>query len=100
MSDINFIKKYEKADADKKIDLICKHYHNFVKIIDGYAEGLCYVIYNDKISNHKSDIHELGIRVQKSGLHSDETADTAISNFGAKGGDVVRRNDMGHRPAM
>ena len=25
MSEINFIKKYEKADADKKIDLICNH---------------------------------------------------------------------------
>ena len=84
MSEINFIKKYEKADAAKKIDLICKHYHNFVKIIDGYAEGLCYVIYNDRISKHKSDIYELGVRVQTSGMHSDVTADTAISKVEIK----------------
>ncbi len=79
MSDINFVKVYEKADADKKVDLICRYYHNFIKIIDGCTDGLCYVIFNDKIKNRKSDISELGVRVQNSGRHSDSTADVAIS---------------------
>ena len=40
---------------------------------------LCYVIFNDKIKKRKSDISELGVRVQNSGRHSDSTADVAIS---------------------
>ena len=79
MPEVNFIKVYESADADKKIDLICKHYHNFTRIIDGYTNGLCYLIYTDKIKNRKSDVSELGVRVQNFGRYSDCTSDEATS---------------------
>ena len=42
------IKNYAKADAAGKVDIICKNYSNFIGIVDGYTEGLCYMIENEK----------------------------------------------------
>ena len=76
----SIIKNYAKADAAGKVDIICKNYSNFIGIVDGYTEGLCYMIENEKAYNRKQSRGDLGVRVQTSGVHSDITADAAISN--------------------
>jgi hypothetical protein len=99
----SIIKNYAKADAAGKVDIICKNYSNFIGIVDGYTEGLCYMIENEKAYNRKQSRGDLGIRVQTSGMHSDITADTAISNVITKdaiiacdfSGDVLEGVDRG-----
>ena len=76
----SIIKNYAKADAAGKVDIICKNYPNFIGIVEGYTEGLCYMIENEKAYNRKQSRGDLGVRVQTSGMYSDITADTAISN--------------------
>lgn len=75
----SIIKNYAKADAAGKVDIICKNYSNFIGIVDGYTEGLCYMIENEKAYNRKQSRGDLGVRVQTSGMYSDITADTAIN---------------------
>ena len=43
-------------------------------------EGLRYMIESEKAYNRKKNHGDLGVRVQTSGIHSDITAETAISN--------------------
>ena len=76
----SIIENYVKADATGKVDIICKNYSNFIGIVDGYTEGLRYMIESEKAFNRKQNRGDLGVRVQTSGIHSDITADTAISN--------------------
>ena len=76
----SIIKNYEKADAAGKVDIICKNYSNFIGIVDGYTEGLRYMIESEKAYNRRRNHGDPGVRVQASGIHSDITADTAISN--------------------
>ena len=99
----SIIKNYAKADAAGKVDIICKNYSNFIGIVDGYTEGLCYMIENEKAYNRKQSRGDLGVRVQTSGMHSDITADTAINNVITKeaiiacdfSGDVLEGVDRG-----
>lgn len=49
-------------------------------IVDGYTDGLRYMIEAEKDSNSRNDIAELGVRVQTGGMTSDPTAKHAIRN--------------------
>ena len=77
----SIIEIYARADAAGRVDIICKNYSNFIGIVDGYTEGLRYMIESEKAYNRKKNHGDLGVRVQTSGIHSDITADTAISAF-------------------
>lgn len=100
---VNMLKKYEKADAAKRVDIICSNYPNFIGIIDSYTEGLKYMIQNEKEYNKKSQYGDLGVRVQVSGLCSDKTGDTAIENVMMEeaikacdfSGDILKGTDRG-----
>lgn len=76
----SIVKNCEKVDAAGKADIICKNYSNFLGIVDGYTEGLRYMIENEKAYNRSQGHGDLGIRVQISGLYGDITADSAINN--------------------
>ena len=76
----NILNTYAKADSAKKVDIIIRNYPNFLGIVDGYTEGLRYMIENEKAFNRKKNSGDLGVRVQTSGNHSDITANSAISN--------------------
>ena len=76
----SIIKIYINADPAKKVDIICKHYPNFIGIVDSYTEGLRYMIENEKSYNQKASIGDLGIRVQSIGHYTDTTGDTAVNN--------------------
>ena len=80
----NFIEEYKKADAAEKVEIICKNYPNFIGIIDGQTEGLCYMILNERLFHHGNSQNELGVRVQTSGLNNDVTANAAINNVVTK----------------
>ena len=74
MDDRNFIRKYVKADSKQKVDIIFRHYSDFMGIIDGYTEGLRYMIECEKDYNHRAAKGDLGVRVQSGGSISDPTA--------------------------
>ena len=57
----SIITKYDEADSSGKVDLICRYYPNFLGIVDGYTEGLCYVIENEKSYNRKASRGDLGV---------------------------------------
>lgn len=78
MDDRNFIRKYVKADSKQKVDIIFRHYSDFMGIIDGYTEGLRYMIECEKDYNHRAAKGDLGVRVQSGGSISDPTAVAAI----------------------
>lgn len=92
MARASIIEKYANADAAKKVDIICKNYPNFIGIVEGYTEGLCYMIENEKAYNRTQAKGDPGVRVQSSGMHSDITANMAIGNVITK--DAIRTCDF------
>ena len=80
MAGQNLIKKYVDATAEKRVEIIIKNYSNFIGIVEGYTEGIRYMIECEKESNSRRDTGDLGVRVQTSGSTSDPTAKKAIRN--------------------
>lgn len=80
MAEKNLIKIYVNATSAKRVDIIIRHYTDFMGIVDGYTEGLRYMIECEKESNSRQDIGNLGVRVQAGGMTSDPTAKKAIRN--------------------
>ena len=74
MAETNIIKIYMNATPAKRVNIIIKHYTDFIGIVDGYINGLFYRIENEKESYRRREIGELGVRVQNGGMHSDPTA--------------------------
>lgn len=48
MTEKNMIKIYVDASSAKRVDIIIKHYTDFMGIVDGYTEGLRYMIECEK----------------------------------------------------
>ena len=80
MTEKNLIKIYVDASSAKRVDIIIKHYTDFIGIVDGYTEGLRYMIECEKESNSHKEIGDLGVRVKTSGSTNDPTAKKAIRN--------------------
>lgn len=80
MAEKNLIKIYVDASSAKRVDIIIKHYTDFMGIVDGYTEGLRYMIECEKESNRQRVMGDLGVRVQTGAAISDPTAETAIRN--------------------
>lgn len=80
MAEKNMIKEYIGSSADKRVDIIMKNYTRFMGIVDGYIDGLRYMIEAEKDSNSRQNIGELGVRVQTGGMTSDPTAKHTIRN--------------------
>lgn len=73
MAEKNLIKIYVDASSAKRVDIIIKHYTDFLGIVDGYTEGLRYMIECEKESNSHRALGDLGVRVQTGGTTSDPT---------------------------
>ena len=52
------------------MDIIIRYDTDFMRIVDGYTEGLRYMIECEKESNSRQDIGDLGVRVQTGGMNS------------------------------
>ena len=74
MSEKNLFRIYVGASSEKRVDIIIKHYTDFMGIVDGYIEGLRYMIECEKDSNSHREMGELGVRVQTGGITGDPTA--------------------------
>ena len=74
MAGNDIIKLYMNATSSKRVNIIIKHYTDFMGVVDGYINGLFYRIESEKESYKRQSMGELGIRVQNSGIHSDPTA--------------------------
>ena len=64
----SIIEIYARVDAAGRVDIICKNYSNFIGIVDGYTDGLRYMIESEKAYNRKKNHGDLGVRVQTSGI--------------------------------
>ena len=80
MSEKNLFRIYVGASSEKRVDIIIKHYTDFMGIVDGYIEGLRYMIECEKDSNSHREMGELGVRVHTGGITGDPTAKRAIRN--------------------
>ena len=50
MTEKNLIRVYTGATSEKRIDIIIKNYTKFIGIVDGYTDGLRYMIECEKES--------------------------------------------------
>ncbi len=48
MTEKNLIRVYTGATSEKRIDIIIKNYTKFIGIVDGYTDGLRYMIECEK----------------------------------------------------
>ncbi len=71
MTEKNLIRVYTGATSEKRIDIIIKNYTKFIGIVDGYTDGLRYMIECEKESSHRQSAGDLGVRVQTGGMTSD-----------------------------
>ena len=81
MAEKNLIKVYVNASSSKRVNLIIKNYNDFMGIVEGYTEGLRYMIECEKESSHRHDIGELGVSVQGGSIKSDPTANKAVAKI-------------------
>ena len=58
----NLIRVYTGATSEKRIDIIIKNYTKFVGIVDGYTDGLRYMIECEKESSHRQSVWDSGNR--------------------------------------
>ena len=67
----NIIRKY--AEAEPKVDIICKYYSQIDGIINARIAGMKYIIWEEKERNRRAEHGELGVRVQSGNGYSDPT---------------------------
>ena len=65
MTEKNLIRVYTGATSEKRIDIIIKNYTKFIGIVDGYTDGLRYMIECEKESSHRQSAGDLGVRVDR-----------------------------------
>lgn len=53
MTEKNLIRVYTGATSEKRIDIIIKNYTKFIGIVDGYTDGLRYMIECEKESSRR-----------------------------------------------
>ena len=81
MKETDLIQAYRSSSAEKRVEIIIKNYPKFLGIIDGYTEGLKYMIESEKESNRHREKGELGVRVQTGGMKADPTESEAMDNL-------------------
>lgn len=81
MEDTNMIVRYVNGTPAQRVDIILQNYPEFMGMVEGYTEGLRYMIECDQESVRRSDMGELGVRVQKGGAYSNPTQAMACRNI-------------------
>ena len=80
MTEMNLIQAYGSSSAEKRIDIIRNNYPNFLEIVDGYIEGLCYMIEAERESNGFGERDKLGMEIQIGNMKSEFMQKKAIRN--------------------
>jgi len=68
---VDIVEVYEIAPTPKRVELICKNYRNFEKIIEAGKSDLSFQIISEQEYNRRQAFGDLGVRVQSSSGHSD-----------------------------
>lgn len=76
---IRMVDEYPSADNKRRVDIILSNFQNFPEIMYGYEESLKFLIINERKSERRKTMGNLGVRVQTSGT-SDKTANEAIES--------------------
>ena len=77
---MNLIQAYRNFSAEKRIDIIRNNYTNFLEIVDGYIDGLCYMIESERKSNGFGERDKLGMEIQIDNMKSEFMQKKAIRN--------------------
>lgn len=80
MTEMNLIQAYGSSSAEKRIDIIRNNYPDFLEIVDGYIEGLCYMIESERKSNRFGERDKLGMEIQIGNMKSEFMQKKAIRN--------------------
>lgn len=80
MTEMNLIQAYGSSSAEKRIDIIRNNYPNFLEIVDGYIEELCYMIEAERESNGFGERDKLGMEIQIGNMKSEFMQKKAIRN--------------------
>ena len=80
MIEMNLIQAYGNSSAEKRIEIIRNNYPDFSEIIDGYIEGLCYMIEYERESNGFGERDKLGMEIQIGNMKSEFMQKKAIRN--------------------
>ena len=80
MTEMNLIQAYGSSSAEKRIEIIRNNYPDFSEIIDGYIEGLCYMIEYERESNGFGERDKLGMEIQIGNRKSEFMQKKAIRN--------------------
>ena len=98
MNDVaSIVEQYAGADVPARIELLIKHYPNFLRLVEGYEQSLIFIIKEEKEYLRRAAKGDLGIRVQTSGIGK-PTEQTGIDNVmietAIKSGDLEIIKDM------
>ena len=80
MIEMNLIQAYGSSSAEKRIEIIRNNYPDFLEIVDGYIEGLCYMIEYERGSNGYGERDNLGMEIQIGNMKSEFMQKKAIRN--------------------
>lgn len=84
MTNFKFITMYAKAASSERVNMIMKHYPEFLDLVEGYTDGLLYMIETEKDSIWQKEKEKLEVRVQTGKGPSDPTAILAIRHVMTK----------------
>lgn len=80
MTEMNLIQAYGSSSAEKRIEIIRNNYPDFLEIVDGYIEELCYMIEAERESNGFGERDKLGMEIQIGNMKSEFMQKKAIRN--------------------
>ena len=95
----NIVKQYADSDVGERIELLIKHYPNFIRLVEGYEQSLSFIIKQEKESKRRGSV------VSFCGLHNccDHTRIMAVNSDHDRTVDrwgcIILRNSYDHRQA-
>ena len=72
---------YYKKSAKERLNFIFENYKNFDKVLNGQKETVIFLITCEREYSRRSQVGDIGIRVQTSGEFSDPTANDGIERY-------------------
>ena len=81
MTEINLIQTYGSSSAEKRIEIIRNNYPDFLEIVDGYIEGLCYMIEYERKSKSHREKEKPAARMKTGGVKSSLAQKRALINL-------------------
>ncbi len=64
----NIVQRYADSDVGERIEILIKHYPNFIRLVEGYEQSLSFIIKQEKECKRRAALGERGVRVQTSNI--------------------------------